>query len=208
MSYLIIGANGSMGQRYQAILKHLGKTVVCADVETPLEKVLNAADWADGVILATPTETHYDYLRWLAPQIDPPILCEKPVTKSMDELHLLFDLLIDQRTNFTMMLQYQMLDSDKVGSSNYNYFRTGKDGLIWDCFQVIALARGPVHVDNTSPIWTCRLNGKALSLSDMDKAYVDFVAQWIERPGHDLAWLMDMHQKVNNYLIKDYQTRW
>ena len=197
MSILIIGANGSMGSRYKAILKSLGKDWLAYDTEggdsTSYSRKLGAAD---GYIIATPTDTHKDYIEALAP-LGKPILCEKPVVKDMGELNNLVLMLKDENANFSMTSQYQeLVDDESSGYTYYDYFRTGNDGLRWDCIQIIGLAKGDYSVGNTSPIWNCQINGKRLSLEHMDHAYVTFVSKWLDKPGQSLNKIRDMHLKV------------
>lgn len=201
MKFLILGANGSMGQRYQAILKHLGRDFICKDKEVTDQEMVSLANSVDGVILATPTETHTEQLTTLIELTKTPILCEKPVTKNLVELKVLFEKMNQKETHFTMMMQYKMLDHGGAGHSYYDYFRTGKDGLVWDCFQIIALAKWSVEINNQSPVWECYLNSKRLSLGQMDQAYVDFVDQWTRSRGDDLDELYRMHEKVRIFEI-------
>ncbi len=179
MATTLIGSNGSMGLRYQAILKHLNEPFYALDKEHSTDEIFKALDNSERVILCTPTETHYKLLKSIIP-LQKPILCEKPITKSVKELEILFANVLKYNTHFTMMFQYSELVPLKQENfnSSYNYFRTGKDGLIWDCLQIIGLAKGEIEILNDSPIWKCRINGKKLSLHDMDQAYVAFVNKW------------------------------
>lgn len=198
---LIIGSEGSMGKRYQAILRHLGENFSCADIGMP---ILPKHRICDRYIVCTPTDTHYNILKSIIP-LGKPILCEKPITKSLTALADIFSMCKQYNTQFNMTFQYselaskdqlsyQVLDS---GDSSYDYFRTGNDSLIWDCLQIIGLANGPVEIKNDSPIWKCKINGKYLSLADMDGAYVSFVKKWINgeiNQNHDD--LYKIHEKV------------
>lgn len=196
---LIIGANGSMGVRYQAILKSLKESFVTTDIQDGFNEIINFAKAKNikRIILCTPTETHGKFLRKLIP-ISKPILCEKPVVKDTYELDHLFDLVEKHNTHFTMMYQYSELVSlRKIGPSFYNYFRTGKDGLIWDCLQIIGLANDTIDLKNDSPVWKCTINGTALKSSDMDYAYLTFVKKWLKnKQNQNLSELYRIHQKV------------
>lgn len=199
MNVLIIGANGSMGTRYRAILAHLGVNYWCVDKGDQIRDVLELAEKATHVIVATPTETHLSVLASLS-EIKCPILCEKPLAKSYYELVMIRDLVLSKRLNLTMTMQYKMLDDvNSEGLSSYDYFKHGSDGLNWDCLQIIALARGEVSVKERSPVWKCTLNGKILKLSDMDMAYIKFIEYWLENPGDDIDDLIRIHEKVIDY---------
>jgi len=82
---LLIGAGGSMGRRYSAILKYLNKSFLPVDKETSLNELGKKAVKCAGAIVATPTDTHEDVIKQLIPTRIP-ILCEKPVTKNPEKL--------------------------------------------------------------------------------------------------------------------------
>jgi hypothetical protein len=199
MSVLIVGAEGSMGKRYRAILNFLGRTYQCADKEKTPDQVKNLAKQSEGVIIATPTDTHAQFIELLA-DLGKPILCEKPVVKDTTQLETLFSILNHHRTPFRMMMQYQKLcHSARIGPSLYNYFKTGSDGLSWDCLQIIGLARGAVTIDNVSPVWSCKINGQRLRLEDMDAAYIAYVQDWFNYPKQDFGIIREMHAKTAKY---------
>lgn len=196
MSVLIIGSEGSMGKRYQCILKHLSIDTVCVDAGHDGKFIMRAAERADGIIIATPTSTHFNYILGLH-QFLKPILCEKPLSKNGQELKQLKELVEKENLNLTMTMQYRSLDRKTgIGPTEYNYFRHGNDGLYWDCLQPIGLARSTIRVAEDSPVWQCRLNGTKLNLSDMDQAYIDFVKDWLRSPGDNIERVLNYHYKV------------
>ena len=145
---LLIGAKGSMGRRYQAILRHLGQEFHPVDAGFNEDEVSKLP--ITRTIIATPTESHAKYIRKYGSL--GPVLCEKPITKSISELADLFQYIKDNNINFTMMLQYSKLFSaTDQGQSSYNYYNTGGDGLGWDCIQILGLAKGSVVIKNDSP---------------------------------------------------------
>jgi len=103
------------------------------------------------------------------------------------------------KTPFTVVMQYQeLLNNNTYGQSYYDYFRTGNDGLIWDCFQIIALSKLTPSINNTSPIWKCAINGQTLSLSDMDSAYISFLGKWLRNSiEQDTNYIFDIHERVS-----------
>lgn len=198
MKTLLIGSEGSMGKRYQAILKHLGKEFYAFDRDDSLFDILKSAESSLNAIIATPTSTHIDYLLLLE-KFNIPVLCEKPLAMNRDDLTEIKHL-VQRGMNLTMMMQYQMLDNkDSNGLTYYNYFRHGSDSLSWDCIQLIGLARGEIEIKDTSPVWQCILNGTELSLGDMDRAYVDYLESWYKNPGQDIHSLLTIHEKVQKY---------
>lgn len=199
MSTLIIGAKGSMGLRYQAILRYLERDFKCVDIETPKDEIREIASRSSGVILATPTDTHVDFIQDLIP-FRKPILCEKPVTKDVTQLRELMAKIRESGTPFSMMYQYEVLAPHvHKGVSRYNYFRHGNDGLVWDCLQIIGLARGDIILKEESPIWSCMINGRALNISHMDAAYIAFVQRWFRQPSESLQKITHIHEKTAEF---------
>lgn len=200
---LILGHLGNMGVRYSKILDHLGADWKGLDSRlAPLtnETITDAALTSDGVIVATPTAFHVDNLENLA-DAGVPVLCEKPITKHLSELKTLLLKFQELHTPLSMVLQYKELLNDvAVGPSSYDYFKTGQDGLAWDCIQIIGLAKGSVEIKNESPIWTCTINGQRLSLEDMDQAYVWNVKRWLSGQHQSLKEIYEIHERVHGYI--------
>lgn len=194
---LIVGSKGNMGSRYGAILNHLGVSWQGADIETGAAGTEVLAKQADGIIIASPTGLHYEHLRTFA-SLKKPIFCEKPFTKNMNEMGEICELYEGQ--SLTMALQYsELLEQGFRGESFYNYFKHGVDGLVWDCIQIIGLAKGECALREDSPIWRCRINGQTLSQGHMDEAYVKNVQRWLGGNRHDPSYLYDLHQKTSEY---------
>lgn len=193
---LLIGANGSMGKRYQAILRYLGKEFRAVDKETKGNLLSSAAVRCSSAIIATPTNTHEEIIGTLtASRI--PILCEKPVTKNLKALGEILATVKKNKTPFQMVAQYKMLlQPSRIGRTRYDYFRHGNDGLVWDCMQIIAFARGEVSLHEESPVWSCMINGQALRIQDMDAAYIAFIQNWLNNPHGDLGWIKAAHEKT------------
>lgn len=199
MSVLIVGGNGNMGRRYRAVLSALGEPFRIADIWSTEDDIVKEASAASGVIIATPTATHADMIKLCAPT-GVPILCEKPITKSLGELEALLDVLRKYRTPFNMVFQYSELANQQTsGLTYYDYYKHGGDSLAWDCIQIIGLARGEIILREESPIWRCVINGAPLSLADMDQAYVDFIERWLDRPGQDLNEIFSIHRKTHDF---------
>jgi hypothetical protein len=200
---VILGHKGNMGARYGRILDHLGVDWIGLDQSTaPIEPetIRDAVDNSNGVIIATPTETHVPLLKLVA-DLETPVFCEKPITKNLKELREILVKYQDSYTPFSMVLQYKELLNDvSFGNSSYNYFKTGKDGLEWDCIQIIGLAKGHVEIKNDSPIWECTLNGQKLNLSDMDQAYIWNVQRWLNGQYQSLKEVYEIHERVEKFI--------
>lgn len=199
MSTLIVGSEGSMGKRYQAILTYLGQYFINCDLKTPSE--FNE-DEVTRVILATPTSTHLDMILKYS-DLGVPILCEKPISKLLRDTENLVDHCARKGARLSMMMQYRQLKRGLAGSSYYNYFRHGNDGLTWDCFQIIALANGPIELREDSPIWKCEINNVTINLSEMDWAYVREVLDWVSDDNQMTdEKLIEMHEKVSAFELE------
>lgn len=193
---LLIGSMGSMGVRYSYILDYLGLDYRSFDIRSHPEEALDQwAKEADKFIIATPTKTHYDIILKLH-KYSRPILCEKPVTKTREELLKLLDL----KPQLTMVNQYLFmpLEVTDYGGSYYNYFRHGADGLAWDCLNIIGLSKQGTWIAGESPTWECQINGRKLALSDMDKAYIYMLSHWNEHGGENLEYIRLSHNKILN----------
>ena len=185
----IIGSSGNMASRYIAILNKLGIDYVPFD-----EK-----DWRDAtrfvkdlhsVIICSPTEHHYENVMVLK---DFKILCEKPFSLEMDKVIEMTDAV----KNLRMVNQYDYLIPEvSKGTSHYNYFKSGGDGLAWDCINIIGLADAPATISNKSPLWDCQINGYKLSLSDMDRAYCKMIVDWTRRTTSNKRYTIEAHRKV------------
>jgi hypothetical protein len=191
---LIVGSEGSMGKRYQAILKYINEEFECHDLM--LNRPVGPLEKYDRFIVATPTITHLGWVRALD-CYERPILCEKPISKNLGEVREV----LACKSPLTMQMQYLELSSkNDMGHSYYDYYHHGPDGLVWDCFQIIALAKGTFSLYEKSPIWECMINGRQLSRSSMDLAYVDYVKKWIK--GEELtprSSILAWHEKVSKY---------
>ena len=201
----IIGADGSMGQRYQAILRHLRVDYRCFDVEHSMDDIKAACEDARGIIIATPTYTHITFLREILP-LRKMVLCEKPVSYEIEALREFTSWCSGNGYSFTVMMQYgELVSYRSVGDSFYDYFRHGPDGLIWDCFQVIVLANGTIRLAEQSPFWDCCINGTRMLLSDMDGAYVRFVHKWLSGSiHHSPSMILNWHEKVDCFAKEFY----
>ena len=197
----VIGALGSMGRRYRAILKALKVDHFGVDVSHTEKQIYDRCSQSSHVIVATPTETHADILFKLS-HLDCDILCEKPVTKDLKQLKRILKLF--ENRQFDMTLQYSMYEIPKINAlSHYDYYMTGKDGLHWDCLQIIGLAEGEVFVRNNSPVWSCTINGEPLDRAYMDTAYIMYVAQFLKGHSIDREFLWKAHEKTYE-LSKQY----
>jgi len=182
-----------MGTRYLAVLRYLGVDPQIVDKEYAGDPIEDC----DGVIIATPTSMHVEHISRCAGL---PILCEKPITKKMGELDELLNFLDKFGGSLSMIDQYAELASYGDGPTYYNYFKHGGDGLAWDCINIIGHARGKVRLMENSAVWQCMINGKDLSIADMDGAYISMVAKWLQNPAGNESYIWNAHKKVTDYI--------
>jgi len=190
----VIGANGNMGRRYAMILEQFTDCeVVRIDWENRYKR--DGHD-CDGFIIATPTKCHLDDIQYYS-HYDKPILCEKPITKDIDDLKEILDL---PDLDLSMINQYHFLE-DRMGPipgilpTFYNYFKTGNDSLFWDCINIIGTARGSFDIKNDSLVWECQINGWPIDLRDMDEAYIWNIQDWV-KGWRNKEYILPTHLKV------------
>lgn len=200
-SYYIVGNKGNMASRYTSILKYLGFNVCGHD----FAEAWNYKDLADsdGIIIATPTDCHFsDLVESLA--TDLPILCEKPLLNW--NIRGFESNVKPNKSQISVVNQYAYLVDDKdQGSTYYNYFKSGKDGLVWDCYNIIGLSHQKPELRNDSPIWTCIINGRELSLSRMDEAYVEMMNDWTKNDGsykYGFDYALNTHAKLVDWFVE------
>lgn len=188
----ISGINGNMGARYGLICRTLGLDVYGSDQSSFTEQGdFCVRNNIDGIIVATPTFTHVDAINIFGNEApDIPVLIEKPIRLGPVETMPDYKL--------TMVNQYKYLvDNDRIGLTYYNYFKTGGDGLLWDCINIIGLAKTEVSIKRQSPFWRCSINGQDLNIKDMDKAYYDMLDDWTTNPVSNHEYIQKAHAKVN-----------
>lgn len=189
---LLMGYRGSIGSRYAAILKHL-------DCQwTGLEVDEDVPTSFDSVIIATPTAQHLEHVMQFAGR-GVPILIEKPLATNLGSVEEACTWLDEQSTPIRMVNQYRYLPSARRnGDTYYNFFRSGRDGKYWDTISLIALARGKVTIRDTSPVWTCALNGDDLTAKAVDRAYVDMIDDFLRKPptSPETDYIREAHTKV------------
>lgn len=201
MKVVVIGAEGIMGRRYRAILKHLGHEAECFDLPPRPVSLAETVLHAGKVIVATPTETHYPVVASLLTGkrhhlkgCD--LLIEKPMAKTMDEVTQIYEAAERAGAHVYCVNQYRFLPeaaqfTKQAGDSSYRHFHHGRDGLNWDCFQIHALAKGAVYLSEDSPVWGCTINGVEIDIKNMDRAYVmmikDFLTEKIHTWGKEMV---------------------
>lgn len=199
MKIALVGNKGSMGTRYTSILRYLREDVLLADIGDPWW------DWEfDRAIICTPTDRHSNDLR-MALSMGKPILCEKPICK---DSHLVSSLKFNAEqcnVDVRMVSNWLYAVNSVLGRANgyrgkvanmgemhikYSNFRTGNDGLFWDCIQPIYLA-GKFTWDTTSPIFEASVDGENIPYKDLEESYISMMSDWLYSESNRLWTLGD-----------------
>ena len=200
---LVVGGLGNMGSRYCRIFKALGVEYTVSDIDLQCD----VDSKTTGIIIATPTDTHYGLLKQYQDS-GLPILCEKPISMKQSEMKEILRWDIKLR----MINQYEYYFRNDLGMEivssqpdHYNYFKTGSDGLLWNCMNVIGTnGKRDVHIDNTSPVWSCQIKGKKLGIEKMDWAYIWNIRDWLDGTHDNKEYIGWIHNKIHK-MIKDKQ---
>lgn len=176
---IVVGAKGNMGRRYCQILDEFKIKHKDYDIDSNI-RLGAIKKKIDGIIIATPTNTHYSIYRMIRKTYSGKILCEKPFSVIPEQC-----LPVQNDTNLYIVNNYQyaegLSESKKIGNlTNYSYYNSGKDGLHIDCIQLYYLAEGDVSLTNKSSVWVCQINGKNIDRSLIDVSYRMMISDFCE----------------------------
>jgi hypothetical protein len=179
MKVAIIGCNGSMGKRYTAILKHLGIKSIGYDIGDIID-----CGAFDKAIVCTPTDQHYFECAVLIKN-KKHILCEKPISTSPLNIEKLIEGKKLKGVNAHMVSNWRYVHQHMgiIHSANrceveYDFYNTGKDGFLWNCIQLVYLAKKRT-LAHKSPVFKCRIDGIEVSLQDIEHSYIHMIKDWL-----------------------------
>jgi hypothetical protein len=189
ISVCVIGCEGNMGRRYMAILRTLGVEHEGYDLGKNMK--IGPTQFTH-FIIATPTDTHAEILEWLMTERPGRhrILVEKPVCKDPKQVEKLADM-ADKGGHYVYMVnQYAFRWHSGRGSgggatlpksslTEYDYYQSGKDGLAWDCIQLLHMAEGEIRLANNSPVRKCTINGRIYDSAITDLLYVRMIRNFL-----------------------------
>lgn len=181
---LLLGGKGSIGRRYAAVLRELGEPFIVHDKEDNPQLIEHLAA-ADHAIIATPTETHFDYILTLE-RARIPYLCEKPVTKKIAEAEMLF-----QHCSMGFVVNNwaflstnaELTHTGKLKHLTYDFYNTGRDGLLWDVCQLVYLAQitqAKLEVRRFSASWDVTWNDFEVPYRWIEMSYLQMVRAFLE----------------------------
>jgi hypothetical protein len=175
---IIVGASGRIGERYKAVLNHLGRKFYSYDAQFKparfkketaiLASDLKAKSMVKPVLIATPSRTHYAVLEKFYKLGYREFLIEKPMFTEVAQYAAAECL---KGVDIRGIANYKWIDG-KQGVTEYDHFDAGKESPEWNLFQIIALARGELILKSESPTWQCTLNGRKLSLEEVHQSYI------------------------------------
>lgn len=193
----LVGGKGSIGSRYAAIMKWANIPFCIYDTDTPHIDLLSYSKY----LIASPTDTHVHFLNLLRGRT---ILCEKPISKVASEIPP------DPYMFVVNNYQYvaRLMNESAPYFISYDYYRTGKDGMLWDCCQLVHMDN-ECELGNTSPIWNCTINGKIVTYRIVEESYIRMIKDFYNG-NYDNLWDMsealEMTLAVENR-IKDESKR-
>lgn len=180
MKVLVIGSAGSTGQRYCAILRFLHHIVEEYDINDSTFRLPKA----DAVIIASPTECHYVHIIQALSQ-GGPVLCEKPLVKSLDELFMLQDARHIDRLAMVCNWAYLPWPTVLKPESHhitYNYYNPGprKYKIYQNMAQALLLDKGRPILNLESPILNLSVDGRPYTCRDIEMSYVRMLDEWLK----------------------------
>lgn len=198
MKVLLIGGNGSIGRRYRAVLKAL-------KVDYRIHEINDMFSTEDctHIIVASPTETHLHMAMLSAPS-NLPILIEKPLSKSLKECELLMNY-FDAMENVSVFVvnnySFALLPINNYtfclhaqGTISYDFFNTGKDGLLWDVCQLIYFAKlweQELFIRTESYFWDLQHRGCSLHYRRIEESYFQMLQAFLANDREKLWSLRD-----------------
>ncbi|MCB1198524.1 MAG: Gfo/Idh/MocA family oxidoreductase, partial [Deltaproteobacteria bacterium] len=193
MNILLVGSEGSIGKRYQAVIRHLGLALFCKDLD--VEDAIEMSK-IDRIIIATPTPTHKELILIYAKE-KKPLLCEKPMMLSMDYTE------IENIPNLYMVCNYKYVIPTGA-KIFYNYFHAGNEDFASNFAQ-------PLYIDpeasiaQTSPIfdlqYTFHGEHHKVTTEMLQQSYVKMIEDF-ENVNFDMLWNLKKKKKMTEVLLK------
>lgn len=169
----LFGGLGSIGRRYAAILDFYQVPF------TVFDKDLTVPKWSlfEKVIIATPTNTHLEVLSTIPKSKT--VLCEKPVDKDPNKIPNRKNLYVVNNYLYLMRSEGFLIDGNRIESITYDFYNTGKDGVLWDCCQLIYLDPD-ADIKTRSPFWRLEVNGQEVSYYNLERSYAQMLLDFVE----------------------------
>ena len=192
---LILGSKGNMGKRYKACLDYMSIKSIGVDREDQIPRNLRRA------IICTPSNMHTVSADQLIELGYKDLLIEKPLFNK--ECDFEWGLKNEHLARMQMVNNYRYLDGYS-GETIYDYYHAGNEEPWENLFQLIGMAKETFYYSNKSPIWICVLNGRKLTLEDVQRSYVEMLAHWVK--GHEIRSISDAYEWYKK--AKLWQLKW
>lgn len=170
---MLLGNKGSIGRRYEAILKNDG--IPYLGVDDPNGVKLEHFNF-DRLIIATPTRTHLDYCTQ-AIRLKKPFLCEKPLAETVQEAKEIAQMAQNTGVdgfvvcNWKVMIERIMKNIYAPYRITYDHFHSGNEAMRWNMAQVIYLDPFAA-IYNKSPRWNVQVNSIRVKYRQIEHSYV------------------------------------
>ena len=164
---LLIGCKGNMGRRYAAIMNF--HKIPFRGVDIGDKYKLSGYSHA---IIATPIDTHFKLCQETVSS-GIPTLCEKPISKDMDEVRQLERLSVAAQTPLYMVNNWWHIRCERYNRIVFDYYNTGNDGF-WDLIQPVWYSK-EFDFNNKCPIYYCFIDGFDINRINFDASYVDMI---------------------------------
>lgn len=179
---LLVGALGSIGQRYKAILEWLGCDVTPYDIGYDANVL---AKLYDGIIIASPTTTHFNYINLFKNNMTP-ILVEKPMCATVAEAaEISKDQSVALYVHVVDNWAYILNDLSGYGKHTlvYKNYYTGKEKLAFNLAQPAYFTRGGMlKLELNEPMFTLHDIDKpaTYNTADVDYSYIKMLSVWVK----------------------------
>lgn len=179
-----------MGRRYGACLNDLKQDFKIIDIETDPKERESILDHCNKAIICSSTRSHLELVNEMQ-QRGITYLCEKPFVKY-------YPTEFDPGRGYIVNNWSFVIDPWANGIF-YNFYNTGKDGLLWDVCQLITLScnlKASLEIQCSSPIWDVRFSerqapyGRQIHYREIEMSYVQMLKAFIEDDVENL-WTME-----------------
>jgi hypothetical protein len=192
-----------MGARYSAITRYLGHEVLGYD--PPKSPTMPELYQFDAAIIATPVSEHTRFLKMLMKY--KPVLCEKPISFSVDEVKGLARSANQIGAACFMVSNWAFVGQHREPMSEsgivINCYNTGADG-VHDLIQPLYLVEDieNLEVVHQLPWLSVRIGDAFYGRDDFDKSYVDMCKAFFDGD-YSKLWpverMVTAHERVVEY---------
>jgi hypothetical protein len=164
-------------------------------------------EWPDGcekAIVCTPTSDHLATLVKMQ-GYEGDILCEKPLVMGNEiDIGFFFATMRALKLNVRMVCNWaftapNFIDKPESRIIEYDNYNTGKDGMAWDCIQLIYIAKGFPILKTKSPFLDCKIDGERVDEADIAYSYVAMIEAWLKDPTN--LWSLEDAKKATEKVM-------